>query len=281
MSKKFPEQIKEALKIKVPKIKNNYNKIIVCGMGGSGISGYILKDLIEDKPVFVLQDYNLPEFIDQNTLVFIVSYSGNTQETISMYKQAKNKTKNIIIITSGGILGKIKNAVLIPQGLQPRHALAYLFFPMWKILNKSPKDVIKTTKKVKSDLNITKYLYKKLPIIYTNYGYSSIALRWKQQINEDAKQLAISNTFPELNHNEIESRLKNSTIIFLKDKEEKAIKYLKKETKVIDIKLQGKSKIAKIFYGIYLVDYVSLKLAELNKEDYLEYRIIEKLKKEK
>src|SRR3989344_9669193 len=100
--KKFPEQIKEAIKLGNIKPKR-YNKILVCGMGGSGVVGYILKDLLK-VPVFIEQSYDIPGFIDKNTLTFIVSYSGNTEETICMYKQVRKKTNNIIIITSSGIL---------------------------------------------------------------------------------------------------------------------------------------------------------------------------------
>lgn len=277
MLEKFPEQIKEAFNLTNLRIRN-YEKIAVCGMGGSGIGGYILRDLI-DKPVFVIQDYKLPKFIDKNTLVFVMSYSGNTKETISMYKEAKRRTKKLVVISSGGILGKVKGAILVPDNLQPRHALAYLFFPMWKILGKNLGDVLEVLKKVKKDLGIAKKLYGKLPVIYTNHDYYSLALRWRKQINEDAKRLVVTNKFPELNHNEIESRYKNAVVVFLKDKEEKAIRFLEKETKVIEVRLKGRSKIAKMFYGIYLGDYVSLKLARLYKEDYLNYRIIEKLKK--
>ena len=192
-----------------------------------------------------------------------------------MYKQAKKKTKKLVIITSGGILGKVKGAILVPEGLQPRFALAYLFFPMWRILNKNIKEVIKTVDSVKNDLGIAKKLYNKLPVIYSSDGYYSVALRWKQQINEDSKRLAVANVFPEINHNEIESKYKNAKIIFLKNKDEKAIKYLKNVT---EVKLKGESKLAKIFYGISLGDYVSLNLAKLNKENYLKYKLIEKLK---
>lgn len=245
-------------------------------MGGSGICGYILKDLIDTKPVFICNSYNLPKFIDKKTLVFTISYSGNTKETINMYRQAKRKTKKLVIITSGGKLGKVKNTIIIPKGLVPRQALAFLFFPMWKIINGNVKDTIKTVSTVKDDLGIAKKLHKKLPVIDASAGYYSAALRWKQQINENSKRLAIANVFPEVNHNQVEAVFKNSRLVFLKDKNEKAIKYLKD---VIQVKLKGKSKIAKLFYGIAVGDNVSINLAKLNKENYLKYKLIEKLKK--
>lgn len=278
VKKKISEQIKEAMSLKTPEIRG-HNKIAVCGMGGSGVSGYILKDLIDDVPVFVFQSYNLPRFVDSKTLVFVISYSGNTAETISMCKEARKRGAKIVIIASGGILGREKDAIKIPGGLEPREAIGYLFFPMWKVLGKGVgKDVIGAVDSVVNDKGIGGKLYGKIPVIYANSGFYSVALRWKQQINEDSKRLAIANAFPEINHNEIEARYDNVKIIFLKDKEEKAIKLLGRETDILEVKLKGKSKLAKIFYGIALANFVSVKLAELEGEDYLKYRHIEKLK---
>ena len=281
MKQKISEQIKEAMSLGGQRIKG-YNKIAVCGMGGSGVSGYILKDLIDSIPIFVFQSYNLPRFIDSKTLVFIISYSGNTAETISMYKQAKARGAKIVIIASGGILGQERGAIKIPGGLEPREAIGYLFFPMWKVLGKSTgKDVISAVDSVVDDKGIGRKLHGKIPVIYANSGFYSVALRWKQQINEDSKRLAVANVFPEINHNEIEARFDNAKIVFLKDKEEKAIKLLGQGRDILEVKLKGKSKLAKIFYGITLANFVSVKLAELGKEDYQKYRFIERLKKMK
>lgn len=278
MMENLSTQIKEVMELKVPKFKG-YNKIVVCGMGGSGISGYILKDLIDEIPVFVFQSYHLPKFIDSKTLVFILSYSGNTAETISMYKEAKKKTKMIEIIASGGVLGKEKNAVLIPVGLEPRQAIGYLFFPMWKILGKKFDNVIKIVDSVENDLGIAKEIYGKIPVIFSNSGFYSLVLRWKQQLNEDSKRLAVANVFPDINHNEIEARLDDAKIVFLKDHDEKAIKLLEKDNDILEIELKGKTKLEKIFYGIALANLVSVELAGLNGEDYSNYRYIERLKK--
>ena len=277
--KNLASQIKESMGYKVPEFRN-YDKIAVCGMGGSGISGYILKDLIDERPVFVFQSYELPKFVDKKTLVFINSYSGNTAETISMYKQAINRTEKIMIITSGGFLGNDERAIKIPDTMQPREAVGYLFFPMWKALGKKLDNVINVVEKVNSDLGIAEKLYSKLPVLYSSSGFYSIALRWREQINEDSKRLAVANTFPELNHNEIEARFDDAQIVFLKAKEELVIEMLKREHKIVEVELKGKTKLEKIFYGATLGNFVSVKLAELNKEDYLKYRLIEKLKDE-
>lgn len=274
-------QIREAMALDVPRFKR-YNKIAVCGMGGSGILGYILKDLVDNIPVFVFQSCHLPKFIDNETLIFIISYSGNTAETISMYSEARKKTGLIAIITSGGILGnEKKNVIKVPKGLQPRQALGYMFFPMWKALGKKLGNVAKIVDSVKDDMGIAKKLYGKMPVIFSNSGFYSVALRWKQQINEDSKRLAIANVFPEINHNEIEARYDDAIIVFLRDSDEKAMKLLKKGEDVLEVELKGKTKLEKIFYGMALANFVSVELARLNGEDYLKYRYIEKLKEMK
>src|SRR4030042_876044 len=101
---KFPTYVRKGYSLgKDFKIKGKVNKIIVCGMGGSGVSGDILKDYATDIPVFVNKSYGIPGFVDKNTLAVIISYSGNTKETISAYEQVKEKTKKILVIASGGI----------------------------------------------------------------------------------------------------------------------------------------------------------------------------------
>ncbi|MBU2634274.1 MAG: bifunctional phosphoglucose/phosphomannose isomerase [Nanoarchaeota archaeon] len=276
---KFPEQIKEAIKLKIkPK---HYDKILVCGMGGSGIAGYILRDLL-DIPVFIEQSYNIPKFIDKKTLVFVISYSGNTEETISMYKQVKRKTNNIIIITSGGKLGKEKNVIKVPEGLVPRRAIAYLFFTVWGSLGYKGVKLQKVNPLEAK--NLAKKIHKKLFLIYISSKYYSIALRWKDQINEDAKHLALINTLPEMDHNEIESDLTNCYPLIIRTKDEhprlkKKLNLTKNLIKADEFYLKGNTKLEKIFYGIQFGDYLALYLAELYKEDPSKYKYIEKLKR--
>lgn len=283
--KYFPEQIKEGIKLGSSIKPKKYNKILVCGMGGSGISGYILKDLL-DIPVFVSQSYDIPKFIDNNTLVFVISYSGNTEETISMYHHAKRKTNNIIIITSGGILAKEDNVILIPSGLQPRYALPYLFFSMWSVLgNKDIKNLISLLNNFDTNKpkDLARKSFKKVPAIYVDSAFNSIAQRWKENLNEDTKILVFSNVLPEMNHNEIEGDFSKTCPIIIHDEDEiyqlkKRINLTAKIIKANVISLKGKTKLEKLFYGIYFGDYFSSYLAEMYHVDPLEYKHIEKLK---
>jgi len=283
--KKFPGQVKEAIKLTRNIKISGFNKILICGMGGSGISGYILRDILE-VPVFISQSYDIPKFVDGKTLVFVISYSGDTEETIFMYKKAVKKTKKIFIITSGGKLSRERNVILVPGGLLPRMALAYLFFPMLAILKSSKvvrydlDDILTALKKVKPNKakKLAKKLYNNVPVIYAPSNYFGLVWRWKQSLNEYSKQLAVVNVYPEFFHNEIEADYNKFKVVLFVDKVDKKIKEFKKMVKVHEFKLYGKSLIARIFYGIYFGDFVSYYLARLNKKDPLKEEKIDRLK---
>ncbi len=109
----------------------DHENIVIAGMGGSGISGKILSEFYSKKPLFVVDDYNIPDFVDEKTEFFAVSYSGNTEETLHAANQAKKKGAHVHAITSGGSLSKMNyDTILIPSGLQPRSALGYLLMPL-------------------------------------------------------------------------------------------------------------------------------------------------------
>ena len=282
----FSEQVKDSLDLAKGKSFSGFDKIIVCGMGGSGIAGYIIKDIL-DMPVIINQTPELPKWVDNKTLAFIVSYSGNTMETLEMYKQAAKKTKKLIAITTGGILGKkAKESVIIPGGGLPKNNFHYLFFPMLNVLKNSNvlkfnvNEILSAIKLV--DKNFAKKLAGKLhgktPLIYSSAGYYGTAVRWKQNFNETSKQLAVANFYPEFFHNEIEGDFSKFGVIILEDKSEKRLDYFKKIVKCNVVKLKGSSKIAKSVYGIHTGDYTAYNLALLNKVDPdSEYRI-DKLK---
>ncbi|MCK4427988.1 MAG: bifunctional phosphoglucose/phosphomannose isomerase [candidate division Zixibacteria bacterium] len=234
----FPSQFEDALniteRVKLPdwgtsQIKN----IVVAGLGGSAIGGDLVRSYLAEKldiPFFICRNYTLPHFVDESTLVFISSYSGNTEETLSAYDDAQKRKAKILTISSGG---KVKEKPLqykityvnIPKGFQPRAALGYSFVPILVMLERlgfvrGEKDQIKGTKEFLSS-NRSKYrmelpveesfakrialeLHKKLPIIYAATDhFDAVSTRWKGQICENAKMLAFNNLFPEFNHNEL------------------------------------------------------------------------------
>jgi glucose/mannose-6-phosphate isomerase len=230
----FPEMIEEAAAndYLFSSKKREFKKIVVCGMGGSAISGELALSLIYKHikiPFQVVRHYSLPAYVDSSTLIIAVSYSGNTEETISCVKEGMAKGAEIVAITSGGILGSLCREKMIPfisvrSGLPPRQALPYIFIPLIHILNKegmipdliSPlSDEIFVLKNLKTETSpvrkekynvakqIAKKLYQKIPIVLGSCGLTSgVALRWKCQFNETSKVTSHFDLFPELNHNE-------------------------------------------------------------------------------
>jgi len=130
----------------LPNLKDPIDHIFILGMGGSAISGDLLKMLLESKeypiPITVVRDYDIPPYMTKKSLVFAISYSGDTEETVNAYRRALRKTENIIAIGTGGKLEETANLnrrafLPIPKGYQPRTAaLSFLFFPLIKILER-------------------------------------------------------------------------------------------------------------------------------------------------
>lgn len=230
----FPLHYERAIAI-AEKVVVNYQKprnIIVVGMGGSAISGEYLKDWIRDTakiPVEVCREYGLPAYADEETLVFVISYSGETEETLSCFHEALRRKCMIFCVSSGGTLLKIARKMDIPalkvqEGIPPRAAFPYLSAPLWIVLKKiglitnvnvESSEAIAVLKQTSNENSPRKPLRENfskdlaaqicgtIPLVYGFGIYRSVAQRFKQQFNENSKIPAFWNTFPELNHNEI------------------------------------------------------------------------------
>ena len=233
---KLPFQINESFDIvnsnKFEKLFK-INNIIFNGMGGSAISGDIIKSLLMNKlniPIFVNRSCNLPKWANKNTLVINQSYSGNTEETLNAFKKAFQKKCKTISISSGGKLQEYSenrgvNHIKIPSGYIPRSAIAYFIFISLNILNKIglttnifnfdieeilnvTKDVIKNNnKKVLKENNqskkIAQTIFNTIPQIYGWNIYGPIAKRWSTQFNENSKLISKFDIVSESNHNDI------------------------------------------------------------------------------
>jgi len=233
----------------------SFKNIVVLGMGGSAIGGDLLSDYLADElsiPIVVIRGYDIPKFVDENSLVFAVSYSGNTEETLSALKRCLEAKARVIALTSGGKLALLSQennfpVIKVPAGIQPRAAISYLFFPILKALErlsliKERSTEIEETISILQDLsreycakspsenNLAKKvalsLYQHLPLVYGSEGLlEAVAMRWKTQINENSKWPCFWNVFPELDHNEIVGYEIENTInrqvkiIYLQDKE--------------------------------------------------------------
>ena len=232
----FPDHIADAMAIGegilLKRDYGNINAVIIAGMGGSAIGGDLCRVLVRDVmpvPVIVIRNYRLPAWVTANTLVICSSYSGNTEETLSVFRQARQIQVQICGISTGGELtSQLQNGsydvVTIPGGLQPRAALGYSFVPMLYLLKKCGLLKIDFTDEISAAVKLLKSvrdayaleseenptyalareIYRTIPILYGETEATSvIALRWKGQFCENAKMLAYHNDLPEMNHNEI------------------------------------------------------------------------------
>jgi glucose/mannose-6-phosphate isomerase len=221
-------KIAKAVSISYPKPQT----IIVAGMGGSAIGGELLKDWARDKiavPIEVCREYSLPVYADKKTLVFVLSYSGETEESLSVFLDAVKRKCMVVCISSGGVLREFAEKLSVPHlrvpsGMAPRATLPYLFIPLPILLEKiglisnvAPEisESIKILRQV-SDSNSPKKPFKDnfskklasnicgtVPTVYGFGSYRAVAQRLKTQFNENSKIPAKWESFPELDHNEI------------------------------------------------------------------------------
>ena len=305
----FPQQCRKALEL--PKgriISSDVSNIVVCGMGGSAIGGDLLKAYLSRKmPVIVNRGYELPAFVNENSLIILISYSGNTEETLACYKKAKEEGCRIIAVSSGGKLAeKCKTVIKLPENMQPRAAIGYLFFPIIGVLhnsgiieveNEELNEMLNTIKDIdyykEAGEALAKKIRNKTPIIYSSELFEPAAYRFKTQINENSKQAAFHNVFPEMNHNELVGYKtmdrKDFIAIMIRDKEdhprikkrmEICKKIIEKRVDVEEIETKGTGFLSRIFSVIYLGDFASYHLALFNREDPTPVNIIEYLKEE-
>lgn len=233
----FPEHCQraweKALKLELPNQYGKISNVVIAGMGGSAIGGDVVCHLFlnESKvPVWVHRDYGLPAYAGDDTLVIASSYSGNTEETISAFREALKTKAKKLVITSGGKLKQLAESQGIPIFMvdyqaPPRVAFPYNFIPLLavfhklgfvpdksaeveeslQILRKLSNDLIETTPAISNPAKqLATKLYGRLAVIYAADFLSPVARRWKTQLNENGKAWAFFETFPELNHNAIE-----------------------------------------------------------------------------
>ncbi len=248
------ESVELVMQTELPK-KMTPRLIMILGMGGSGIGGEILRDWFRDDfsiPIEVCSDYILPAYANENTMVFAVSHSGNTEETLTAFVNAVQRRCVVMTITSGGHLLSLSRrlqlpCLVIPKHFPPRVALPYTFFPLPIVLNRMGvvsnvleeiEETIRNLRKVSeenspvnpAEENPAKKLALELegtiPFVYGFREYGAVAHRLKTQLNENSKVPSSYNVFPELNHNETvgweasENLTKNFSVILIRDRHE-------------------------------------------------------------
>ncbi len=205
--------------------------VVVCGMGGSAIGGDLMRALAEGEaavPVVVNRGYGLPAWVGPRTLVVVSSYSGGTEETLSAYAEAVRRGARIVALTSGGeVASRAADAghpmITIPGGMQPRAALGYSLGALLRLaraaglLSLADDEFEAAVGAARdrasrhdddSDANPARALAATWvgawPLVYTGVGLlEAVGVRWRGQIQENAKHPATGNVFPELDHNEI------------------------------------------------------------------------------
>lgn len=290
--------------------------VLVCGLGGSGIGGKIISLLVNEElkvPFMLSNDYSIPACVNENTLLIASSYSGNTEETLYAVKEGKRRGAEIVVISSGGeILDLARengwNHLVVPKGQQPRAMLVYSLVQQLYILRAyglisdteikrlsgvadfiaAQQDAIKA-----EALRVARFLHKHIPIIYSGSFFEGIAIRFRQQLNENAKVLCWNHVLPEMTHNELVAWAGGSeayAVVFLKtDFDHPRTNYRweitreiisKKTPYVTEIRAKGPDRITQNFYFIHLTDWVSIYLSELKQVDAVEVDVIGHLKTE-
>lgn len=299
--------------------------VIVAGMGGSALAALLVKTWLKEElavPFEVVRSYDLPDYVGHSTLVIASSYSGNTEETASALAEAERKGAQVGVIAAGGKL--IDSAtvdgiahVQLPSGLQPRMAVIYNLKALLALLTnfgivpKSNVDEVTSTSSwlqhetqnwladKTTDKNYAKQLalmaVGKTPVFYGGAFTAPVAYKWKISWNENAKNVAFWNEYPEFNHNEflgwtshpiekpfavfdLVSNLEHPQI--LKRFEISDTLLSGQRPKATTITLKGETLLEQLLWASILADFVSIYVAILNGVDPTPVPIIEKLKQE-
>ena len=315
-TKQLTEGLEIGLKANLKAPQNPINSMIITGLGGSGIGGKIATQLVSDQlkiPAIVNNDYSLPEFVNEKTLVIVSSFSGNTEETLEALKKAQEANAEIACITSGGKLAEIAraegyNLIILPTAFSPRAMLTYsiiqqlfLFHHYGLINNNFINKIEKTVLLLDNEIDEIKdkahqtalALHSKTTVIYAESGLEGVIVRIRQQINENSKSLGWHHVVPEMNHNELVGwaggKSEYAVLILRSDYEHSRSKVridiskeiIQKQTPVVlEFYPKGDSLIEQSFYHILWGDWTSVYLAELYQVDDVEVKVIDYLKAE-
>ncbi len=314
----FTTQLSEALTIgeqaHISPASTPISNVLVSGLGGSGIGGSIVLDYVYDKlkvPFTVNKDYFLPAFVGEDTLVIISSYSGNTEETVSVLERAIECNAKIVCVTSGGKVAELAkehnlDLIIIPGGNPPRSCLGYslvqIMYTMYRLnlVNdafigefKAAIHLLDTEEeaiKEKAE-GLAKELADKIPVIYSISGFEGVAVRFRQQVNENGKMLCWHNVIPEMNHNELvgwRNNYDNLAVVIFRNHSDysRSVHRVEVNKEVIrnytphifEIHSKGSSYWENAIYLVHLGDWISWYLAQERQVDVMEVKVIDQLK---
>ncbi len=314
----FPKQLKEALEIgrnatlKTP--GGPYANVVITGLGGSGIGGRIAAQLVHKEAkcsIEVYNNYYLPGYVNHKSLVIACSYSGNTEETLAAMEQALTKGARVCVVTSGGKMletakSKGLDHIVIPGGNPPRTMLAYSLVQQFFLLHhfgiigdgfegsiKTAAAMLSEEKEAikKAARELTEKLHGKRLVIYSEANTEAVSIRFRQQVNENSKELCWHHAIPEMNHNELVGWAggDNEIAVVLfrhsTDHERTQVRmeinkevFAKFTPHVHEVWSKGDTAYARQLYLINLGDWVSLYWAEKKGVDPSEIAVIDMLK---
>lgn len=304
----FPNQWREAMEsttdLDLSINKDRISNICFAGMGGSAIGPDLLRGFCyhdSPYPIQVVRYYEIPQWVNENTLFIACSFSGTTEETLTALTSARERGAQIIAVTAGGKLmveatKEEFDYIKIPGGMPPRAALGYSFVPLYRIFQyldiiDERDGALKDTSRFLAEqnellsntddneaLNLAEEIIDSLPIIYSDATMMEpVNLRWQNQFSENAKTLAFGNTLPEMTHNKIVGweRIAHLTgrlsVILLIDKEDNP--RVQRRMEIVEelvedqtsslhvLKTRGQTRLSRMFSLIQLADWTSFYLA--------------------
>ncbi len=323
--KELPQQVRDAWAIaghaRIPPAYADVRNIVVSGMGGSAIGGDLAAALVAGEirvPMTVHRDYGLPAYVGRDSLVITSSYSGNTEETLSSFDEARKRGAKIIAITTGGRLAELASAASVPSvtfsyKARPRATLGYSLTLVLGTLSKmglvhdmsgdveaALADVGKLQERVHEGARtndakkLAVALSGRVVFVYGAGAMGVMARRVKGQWNENAKNWAAFDVLPELDHNAVVGfphppiAKQALAVLILRSTQDLGRHRIRWEVtkELLDqagiehhsLELPGSSALSEVLQMTYVTDHVSFYVALLNGADPSPNRSIDFLK---
>jgi glucose/mannose-6-phosphate isomerase len=314
-------QLREAIvigdSVDQPLPNHSIQHVLLVGLGGSAFGGEIVRNYISSSANVsfeISRSYTVPNYLSANTLVIISSYSGNTEETLAAAEICKTTGAYIVCITSGGKLAAWAKThgytlYLLPAGYPPRAAAGFSIVQQLFILYKAGLiedflpdleagiraiETVSESKKAELE-RIGQQLSDRAVVLYAGDCIDSIAVRARQQINENGKQLCWHHILPEMNHNELvgwqlpQFLIAKTTVVFLRSRFEHPRVSLRFEiskkiisrytNEIIDLWTESsENQLAELLLWVYYVDWISVYLATANGVEATPVAVIDFLK---
>lgn len=286
-------------------------QFVLCGMGGSALAGGLLTVCDPTIPLVVHRDYGLPIVSADDfgsTLIIVASFSGQTEETLDAYDQARETGASLIAITAGSELlararrDSVPHIILPDTTIQPRLAVGYFLKVLTLIteakgISDELESLVPTLDLTKLEIDaqaLVKNLAGRIPLFYSSNRHGALAYFWKIMMNETAKIPAFSNVVPEQNHNELAGFGEDSpanlfTAVILKSEDDhpRVVKRFALLTEILPplnvpvkrISLEGLTPTARVVNSLLLAGFTALALAEARGVDPDSVPVIEDFKR--